>query len=487
MTEQSKHSLTKNTIWYLINNVLNIGFPFATGIYVARVLMPESIGLVASAQNLASYFVIFAFLGIPTYGLREISKARFDKNELSKTHSELLIINLISTLVFSLAYFFIILFSQAYKEHFILYAVCGGLIVLNALNNSWLYEGLEKFSFISIRNIIFKALMFVLLLLFVRKDVDYILYASITVIGTAGNYILNFVFSHKYVSFTFKGLNLTKHLKSIFFLAAVNLAIEIYTLVDVTMLGIFSNEEHIAYYKYGASIGRILLQVINTFTIVLIPRITSLYKEGKKEEFNGLLTETLELIILIAVPMIIGIQFTSSYLICQIYGDVYITSSYVLNIISGILLISPVGYLLGSRTLLVAGKEKYMLIPVVCGAVTNVVGNLLLIPHYSEIGAAIASLIGEIVVTIVYLFLGRKYFKLNSIFKTILKISFSAIVMTVTLLTIVFLVKSPLVKCVLEISLAVIIYFTCLLILKEKHVFQIFCRIKRSLLSHGNK
>lgn len=43
-------SLAKNSIYYLIYNVLNILFPFLIGIYVARILTPDSIGAVAFAQ-----------------------------------------------------------------------------------------------------------------------------------------------------------------------------------------------------------------------------------------------------------------------------------------------------------------------------------------------------------------------------------------------------------------------------------------------------
>ena len=81
-------SLSNGGIFYLIYNILNLLFPFLTGIYVARVLLPESIGAVGAAQNLAQYFVILAFLGIPTYGMREMSKVRNDFKERSKLYSE---------------------------------------------------------------------------------------------------------------------------------------------------------------------------------------------------------------------------------------------------------------------------------------------------------------------------------------------------------------------------------------------------------------
>ena len=476
--DEHKTSLFKNAFWFLINNVLNIAFPFATGIYVARVLLPESIGIVTSAQNVVQYFVILAFLGIPTYGLREIAKARKDKDDLNKVYTELFIINLISTLFFSAIYLGLVFAVPEYRDNLPLYLITGALIILNALNNSWLFEGLEKFKFVSLRNVIFKAIMFAFLVAFVRKNDDYLIYAGITVFGTAGNYIVNFIFARKYVSFTWKGLNLKRHLKSIFFLVAVNFAIEIYTLVDVTMLDIFSTKENIAYYKYGSSICRIILQVINTFTMVLIPRISLLYKEQKYDEYNDLLSKALKTIVVIAVPTIIGIQFVSVFLICKIYGDIYIYSAYVLNIISAILLISPVGYLLGSRTLLVSGNEKLMIIPVSCGAVVNIIGNLILIPLYAEIGASIASVIGEVVVAAIYVFLGRKHFSLFGIWKDFLKVFIASSLMTGVLLLIYFLVSNEVLKCVLEITLASSLYFLILLLIKEDLVYELFDKIK---------
>ena len=88
-------SLTVNSIYYLIYNILNVVFPFITGIYVTHVLLPNSIGMVETAKNFVQYFVIFSFLGIPTYGLREISKNRNNKSNINKTYSELMIINCI--------------------------------------------------------------------------------------------------------------------------------------------------------------------------------------------------------------------------------------------------------------------------------------------------------------------------------------------------------------------------------------------------------
>ena len=86
-------SLIKNSFFYFAYSALNMIFPFLTSIYVARVLTPSSIGEVAYAQNIVTYFAILAFLGLPTYGMREIAKARNNSIELNKLFSELFINN----------------------------------------------------------------------------------------------------------------------------------------------------------------------------------------------------------------------------------------------------------------------------------------------------------------------------------------------------------------------------------------------------------
>lgn len=460
-------SMVKNSLFYMIYNVLNVLFPFITGVYVARILLPETVGKVAAAQNLVQYFVILAFLGLPTYGIREIAKVRYEKEKLSKLSSELLTINSISTLIFSLCYFILVLVVPTYRESLTLYVVVGISVILNFLNISWLYEGLEEFGFEAIRNLIFKIICFVLLILFVKNDDDYIIYAGITIIGTAGNYILNMLHSKRYVKFCFKDLDLKKHMKSVFYLVAVNLAIEIYTLVDVTMLNIFCEDANVAYYSYGSKIYKILLQVVNTFTMVLVPRIALMYKEKRYEEFNKLLTNTLKIIILISLPMIIGIQFVSKFLICKIYGDAYINSSYILNILSVCLLVSPIGYLLGSRTLLVSSNENKMIIAVGVGAIVNVILNLILIRFYAEFGAAIATVISEFIVSFIYVLLARKIFKLNKFLLNTLKIIISAIFMLLVLIFVKEKVYNEILCCIIQIISSVLIYGVSLLIFQE--------------------
>lgn len=485
-TEPEK-SITQNSIFLLVYNILNVVFPFATGIYVARILLPEFVGNVAYAQNIAQYFAILAFLGIPTYGLREISKARKNKEDLNKVYSELFFLNLISTGVFTSVYLALIFSVPAFRQDYPLYLITGISIAFNALDNSWMYEGLEKFKFISIRNLVFKVISFVLLLIFVRHPDDYYIYAVITVVGTVGNNILNILFSHKFVRLYIRRLNLKRHLKAIFLLAAVNLAIEIYTLVDTTMLGAFCPKENVAFYTYGSRINKIFLQVLNTFTVVIVPRISLYYKEERFGEFNDLITQTLKIILMLSIPLIIGIQFVSEFFICAIYGSAYINSVYVLRILSFVLLISPIGYLLGSRVVLVVGKEWKMFIAVGIGAVINVAGNLLLIPYLQEYGASIASVISEIVVAVIYICFGMKYMRLGKFWDTLLKVMAAGAIMGGYLFGCSYIPANGWVVFFIQFFGAVIIYFSVLLILKEKLIYGFLIKIKNKIFKRSKK
>ncbi len=470
-------SLTINSIYYLFYNIANVIFPFVTGIYITHILFPDTIGQVEYARNLVQYFVILSFLGIPTYGMREISKNRKDKNDLSKIYSELLCINFISTCIFGIIYLILIFNISMYKENIVLYLVTGISIFLNFFNISWLYEGLEDFKFISIRNVIFKIFSFILLLIFVKNDSDYLWYAFITVFGIAGNYLLNIINARNKVKFSLKNINLNRHFKPILYLVMVNLAIEIYSLIDITMLGLFCEKSNVAFYSYGSKIYRILLQIINTFTMVLVPKISLYYKEGRINDFNLVVSKTLKVICLLALPIILGIWFVANYVITKIYGNVYINSAYVLKILSFILIISPIGYLLGSRMLLVTGNEKKMVYAVFSGAIVNVILNYILIQKYSEMGAAVASVISESVVMIVYVLLGKNYYKLLNMPDTLRKEFVALILMFLYLIiTIKLPINSLLFVTLLQIIGSIIIYFVTLIILKENVIYDYYIR-----------
>ena len=482
-------SIMKNSMFYMIYNVLNMLFPFVTSLYIAHVLLPASIGEVTYANNIVTYFTIMAFLGIPTYGLREIANAQDDQKKLNRLFTELYIINGISTAAFSVLYFGMILVVPVFRNHLFLHCLVGLNVVLNAFNISWLFEGLEEFSYISVKNTIIKIIAFILLVLLVKTENDIITYVCISLFGTCGSYFVNMFYSRQFVHFTFNGLNLKRHMRPIFMLVIVNLAIEIYTLVDTTMLGSMLPKEHVAFYTYASRINRVILSVTNTITMVLVPRISYYYEKGQYDDFNKLLTKGLKTLFYLAIPLIVGIQFTARYLICMLYGEAYFPSVAVERILSMALIISPIGYLLGSRVMLVSNQESKMAICVGIGAVVNIFGNYFLIRTYAETGAAIASVISEIVVMVLYVNYGRKIFKLASYKTTLIKVLGAGAAEAAILTFSTLLIQNDLIRTIVQVVTGALTFIVTLLLLRDEtfsgYMQYFWVRIKAMIRKSG--
>ena len=470
-----KPSIAKNSVFYLIFSVLNALFPFLMSLYVARVLSTDAIGNVAYALNIVTYFSIFAFVGIPTYGMREVAKCKDDKISLNKLFTELYTINLITTTISLGLYIGLVFIVPDFHvyEHLALYLFCAILIGLNYFNVTWVYEGFEKFGLNALVNILTKAFAFVMLILFVKSEEHMLIYAILSFVGFSGYYLASFFFFPKFVRFDFKGLQFKRHIKPILFLLAVNLAIEIYSFLDITMIGAIMNSDKspVTFYKYAHQIQKTLLMVVNAFTMVIVPRLSKLFKEERYDEYNSLLSRTFQIILIASLPMAIGVIFTCDQLILWIYGEDYATSATILKVLIANIIISPIGYLLGSRVCLSANKEKYMPIAVGIGALINIGLNAWFITLWGPVGAAIASVASEICVLVIYLIFSHKYFKLKLSWLNLLKIFIALAITTGYLLLIHFLINRAILKIVLEVVGAIIIYFACLLILRESSLF----------------
>ena len=87
---------------FIMNSLLTISsfiFPLITFPYVSRILLPEGTGKVSFVTSVVTYFNMFAQLGIPTYGIRACAKVRDDKEELTRTTQELVIINFVMSVI----------------------------------------------------------------------------------------------------------------------------------------------------------------------------------------------------------------------------------------------------------------------------------------------------------------------------------------------------------------------------------------------------
>lgn len=392
-----KKSIVKNYLYNVTLTILNVIFPIITFPYISRVLGVAGVGKVNFATSIVNYFILLASLGIPVYGIREISKVRDNKKRSSLVFSEIYTINFISTVIFTFIYYSMILISPSFEGQRILLSIMGLLVVFNLFNIDWLYQGFEDYKYITIRSLLFKIASIIAMFLLVKNREDYITYAFITVVALAGSNVLNILRANIYVKFSIKDINLKRHLKQVMIIFFMGVSINIYNNLDATMLGFMAGDKAVGYYAAATKINRMVINIVTSLGVVLLPRL-SYYIENKQiEEFNVVIKKSVNFIFFIGLPACTGLFLLAPNIIEIFSGNEFIPAIITMKINIPVILFVAISNITSLQILLPQKKEKEVAIAVSIAALTNFVSNLFLIPIMNENGAALASTIAELV------------------------------------------------------------------------------------------
>lgn len=392
-------SIKFNFIMNLILTVSSIIFPLITSPYISEVLKVAKNGQLSFAVSTLSYFSIIASLGIPTYGIRVCAQVRDDKSELTKTVQELLIINLISTAItyaaFFLALFTIPLFQQN-KELFLINSIS---LILNTVGVNWFYSSLEKYSYITIRSLIFKVISIGLMFLLVHQEADYLVYAAVTVFAAGGSNVMNFLYLRKFVSLRPVGnYEFKKHLKPIFLFFGSAVASSVYTTLDVVMLGFLSNDIQLGFYNVATKVKGLLTTLVTSLGAVLLPRLSYYVKMGKEKEFKTITTKAFNFIIIFALSLVAYFTVFANETIMVLNSPLFLEAAIPLRLILPAVLFIGLSYVTGLQILIPMMMEKKMMISYIAASVVSITVNFLLMPVWGASGAALTATLAELTV-----------------------------------------------------------------------------------------
>lgn len=439
--------------------------------------------MVSYAQNIVSYFAIIAALGLPTYGTREIAKASENTQNVSNIFWELFVINAMSTTISLIVYAFLILNIRRFYENLLLYLVAGMQIFLNYINVDWVYQGLEEYKFIAIRSAIVKLVALLLLPILIRSSDDYILYAFIYCLAIAGNNAFNIVRIRKYIVRKDKRLQLAKHLKPVAILLMASLAIEVYVMIDTTMLGVFCTDSVVGCYSNAMKLIRTINTSVAAIGAVLLPRLSYIYSKGDYNEFEKLVNMALKIMLIFAIPAASGVILLSKECVLVFFGESFIMSVSILRILALMIPIVVCNTILGAQVLVTANRERKYVVAVCVSAIVNACLNGYLIPRYGAASAAVASLLSEIIVLLLYLYFSKDIFKLKfgwSFWGSIL--GPIGIYIVISLLISKFIPMGNILTIVINVIICVIIYFGGGILLKNEAI--LFCESKiRGIIS----
>lgn len=390
---------------FIMNAILQISafiFPLITFPYVSRILGPSGTGNVSFATSIVTYFALFTQLGIPTYGIRATARVRDDKKLLSKTVQEIFIINAVMCVLAYFVFFVVLnLVPKMYNDK-VLFIIISSTILFNSVGMDWLYKGLEKYTYITFVSIIFKFIALILMFVCVHHKNDYVIYGAISIFAASASNICNLVNIHKliYIKPIFN-YEFTKHFRPIMIFFAMSCATTIYTNLDTVMLGFMKDNVEVGYYNAAIKIKNVLLGVVTSLGTVLLPRASYYIENNMYSEFKRIAGKALNFVVLISFPLCLYFILFAKEGVLFLSGDAYTEAILPMQILMPTLIFIGLTNIMGIQMLIPLGREKVVLYSEIAGAIVDLVINTILIPIMASSGAAIGTLVAEMVVWIV--------------------------------------------------------------------------------------
>lgn len=395
------HSIKFNFIMNAILTVSSILFPLITFPYISRVLLADGSGKVAFAISVVSYFTMFASLGVPTYGIRVCARVRDDKEKLSATVQELLIINGITTAIIYVIFFLSLSIVPKFTAQKELLVVVSFSIVLNTMGMQWLYSALERYSYITTCALCFKVLGIVLMFAFVHSPADYIIYGAISALASYGSSILNFINVRKYVSLKkTESYDFRRHMKPIFTFFCMSAAISMYSNLDMVMLGFMKTNADVGYYNAAIKAKTVLVSVVTSLGTVLLPRLSFYIEKGEKEAFRNTVVKAFRFVMTAGSALMLYFIIFARESILILARDSFLPAVVPMQLLMLTVLFIGLSNITGIQILTPTGRESLVLKSIVAGAVVDFVLNLVLIPKFASSGAAFATVVAEGIVLI---------------------------------------------------------------------------------------
>lgn len=477
--QSNSPSIKKNTFYNVLKTFSTIVFPLITFPYVSRVLHAENVGKINFGSSIVSYFSLLATLGINVYAIRECSKVKDDKFSLSKIASQLFSINLVTTFVSYAILIFCLVFVPSLSEYRFLIAIQSLSIVFTVLGADWINTAMEDFKFMTIRTFVFQIISLTMLFLFVRSAEHYLLYAIIGVISSSGANIVNIFYRRRYCRIRpiFR-MDWKTHFPKILLLFGMLVAQIILNNLDITMLGLIKGDRDVGLYSTALKITSIITQVIASITWVVMPQLTYNYAHKNFDAINKILHSTLEFTVVLGLPCLVGLLFLAPEIIEIVGGKEYLGTVRCCRLLAINMGLCYISNIYGNIILLPSNKEKYFFIACVVASIANSISNYFIIPKFGIEGAALTTIISQIIIVIITMVAADKNFKFGKV-SDMLKAPLLGVVFLVLVCYVCKLfISNYIIRFVISFSVSAFVYFFILIILKNRMVFNFINSVK---------
>ena len=472
--------IQSNTIYNLLKTVSNFLIPLLMFSYASKILEPESVGKINYSKSIVSYFTLFASLGVATYATRECAKYRDDKKKLKQIAEQILSINLLTTFISYIALFALLYIFDFFDGYENIIFLLSGNILFTTLGTDWLFSAMEDYRFITLRSFTIQIIGFILVILFVRKPDDYLIYVFISLAVAIFTCFVNILYRKKYCKLGVTlNVGFSVHFKSIVLLFVLILSQTIFTNVDITIIGSQYGDYDSGLYSTAVNIYLMISSFATIIYMVILPKITVAYRENNVLDILNLEQYSLNYIFTVGMPLLIGAEFLTEEIVTIVCGKEFINCVPELRVL---MLALPFVFLgggfLGNVICIGRGKEGLFDVSYIIAALVNLVLNLLLIPRLGPIIAAWTTVFSEMIIFLILSVIVTVTVPLRSIFLCILKPLLGSVILVPIILIIKSFIDSYIVRCIICVILCMGVFFITQVCMKNPLIMS-FIKFRR--------
>lgn len=421
-----------NVIFNVIAKIISTILALVGIGFITRYLGKEGFGDYATVLAYFAFFGAIADLGLYSITTREISRPNADEEKVLGNVFALRIISALLIFIATPFFIYFLPYTHEVKMGILLIAASfvfsSTYLVLNGVFQKNL--AMDK---VALTEVFGKIIQIIIIIFAVKKDFGFDMIIFSILASMIFNFFTVFFLVKKYVKIRlqFDFSYWRKFLKESLPLGISSIIIFIYFKIDTILLSVLKTNADVGIYNAAYKVIENLTFFPAMITGLVFPMISRNIFSDKKE-FHHIANETAKVFTILTIPLIIGTLFLSNGIINLIGGSSFYQSAETLKILVFALAFIFFGGFFNS--ILVAGNlQKKLMYALAACAVFNVTANLIFIPTYSYNGAAVVSVLTELLVVIFSFYLTVKYTSYVPVIKNFSRILLSGTAMAIFL------------------------------------------------------
>jgi polysaccharide transporter, PST family len=389
----SAYKILGNASWLVVEKLLRMVAGLFVGIWVARYLGPEQFGLLNYAMAFVALFVPLASLGLEEIVIREITQNPSEKYKLLGSAFSLKIIGGFLSLAIATLIIFI---SRSDSLSWQLVSLFAGIYIFQAFDVIifWFHAQVQS-KYVVLAGSIAFLITTILKIFLIQIKASLAAFAWVSLgesITVATALILFYQSNNQSVlrwkpELYFAGQLIKKSCPMIF----AGLANILYMKIDQVMLGQMLGDTAVGIYSVAVRISEVWYFIPLAIASSVTSNIIATRRESL-ERYHQKLQTILNYVVFIAYLISISMSFLAAPIILQLYGAAYTESVPILMVHIWASTFVFLGLIRGIWLVAEDLTIIYMKTTAI-GAAINIILNLILIPHYAGLGAAIATVI----------------------------------------------------------------------------------------------